>query len=46
MTAPDDKTPAEAELDDALRSIREVGEDASGTTRTDPSPEKEDGPEK
>lgn len=46
MSAPDDKTPAEAELDDAVRSIREVGEDASGTTKTDPSPEKDDRPEK
>jgi hypothetical protein len=46
MSTPDDKTPAEAELDDALRSIREVGEDASGTTKRDPSPEKDDGLEK
>jgi hypothetical protein len=43
MTTPDDKTPAEAELEDALRSIREVGEDASGTTKTDP--QKDDGRE-
>jgi hypothetical protein len=46
MTVPDDKTPAQAELDDALRSIREVGEDASGTTRTAPPADTEDGPEK
>ena len=46
MSTPDDKTPAEAELDDALRSIREVGEDASGPTKADPSPEKDDRPEK
>jgi len=46
MSTPDDKTPAEAELDDALRSIRGVGEDASGTTKTDPSPHKDDEPQK
>ena len=46
MTAPDDKPPAEAELEDALRSIREVGEDASGTGSAHPSPHKNDGPEK
>ena len=46
MSTPDDKTPAEAELDDALRSIRGVGEDASGTTTASPSPEQDDRPER
>jgi len=34
-----DKTPAEIELEDSLRSIREVGESADGNTSLDPGEE-------
>jgi hypothetical protein len=34
-----DKTPAEIELEDSLRSIREVGESADGNKSLDPGEE-------